>query len=305
MDLVRTGRELAVTRSRRETARKCPAKESVVTELSVLRNNRCLLSVAVGVLALVSAACGRSSKSTAPPPTTETSGPTTTVNDPAMAQGLTARELAKGQLDTLPAEILYGAVLEIPQAPGVSNTISHKHPAGFVYMVAGSQDLAIQGSTTTYLNPGDAAFLPPDVVHSHINPGNAANDWYSISLRPTSARTAPPTFPGQKVVFATPDLAPLGPGPYGETLRLAEIQPGGRIDAHKHSGPETAFVLDGQVSVHIVGQPPMAVSKGQGFLVPMDTGYQAFNTGAGVARFLAYVVWPIGQPFKVPLTTSP
>jgi quercetin dioxygenase-like cupin family protein len=193
-------------------------------------------------------------------------------------------------------------VIAVPQAAG--NSLTHEHVAGFVYVVDGTHIMAIKGGQTQTLNAGEAGFVGAHVIHTHTNPGSTTNHWYFISIRPNTARTAPPTFPNQKVLYATPDLPTLTSGSYCQTLRLAVAQPGGRSAAHMHSGLEVVFVLTGSFQLHTAGHPPVTVSQGQGAYILPNTPLQLINLG-GVSRYLALVIWPQDQPFETDLSQAP
>jgi quercetin dioxygenase-like cupin family protein len=241
--------------------------------------DRCLALLWTFVMVLLVGACGTASQSGPPP-------------SPTKAQGNTVSTLAQGKLTSLPAGTLYINVINIPQPAG--NTITHKHVAGFVYVVDGTHILAIQGGQTLTLKAGEAGFVGTGVMHTHTNPGTTPSDWYFISIRPTTARTAPPLFPNQKVLYATPDLPTLPSGAYDESLRLVSLPSGGTGPAHKGSGIEVVFVLTGSISVQMAGQAPATVTQGQGSYSLPNTAIQVVNRGSSDARYLAFDVDPAG-----------
>ena len=194
-------------------------------------------------------------------------------------------------------------MIDVPQAAG--NKITHKHVAGFVYVVAGTQTLTMVGGATLTLQPGQAGFTGAGILHSHVNPGSSANDWYFLSVRPTTARTLPPFAPGVKTLYATADLPTMPRGAYDEALRLVTLQPGGRGPAQKDSGVEVLFVLEGSISVHMAGQAPVTLTSGQGISSLPTTAVQELNTGSGVARYLAFDVGPGGQMFQTTVDQAP
>lgn len=253
----------------------------------VMRKRYFLLLLSVMLVLLVSA-CGGSSQGGTPTD---------------QAQGSTDQLLATGKLVRLPSGILYINVMNVSQAAG--NKITHKHVAGFVYVVAGTQTLTTVGGDTLTLQAGQAGFIGDGILHTHINPASTANDWYFISVRPTTARKAPPFAPSVKVLYATPDLPTLAPGAYNETLRMMNLQPGGRGSAHKNTGVEVFIVLEGSISLHIAGQSPNTLTQEQGSYSLPNTGVQEFNTGNSVARILIFEVGPAGQAFQTHLDQSP
>ena len=106
-------------------------------------------------------------------------------------------------------------------------------------------------------------------------------------------------------VYSTPDLPSFAPCAYSEVLRLAILQPGGRSPAHKHSGLEVILVLDGTLTLHSLGQPPQTMTAGQGAYVLPNTPLQVLNTGSSTGHYLAFLAWPVGQPFQTNVNQAP
>jgi quercetin dioxygenase-like cupin family protein len=221
----------------------------------------------------------------------------------AKAKGYMAQILAMATVNALPTGTLYASVVEVPQPGGT--TITHEHTAGFVYVIDGTQELVIKGGDTVTLAPGKASFISTNIIHSHINLGKSVNHWYFVSLRPNTARHAPPLFPNQKVLYATPDLPPLPTGVYCESLILSTHQPGGgRTPAHIHSGLEVNIVLDGTIQF-IMARQTMMLTAGQGMYHLPNTPIQGVNEGTGIAHHLTLLVWPQGQPIRTDLNYTP
>jgi quercetin dioxygenase-like cupin family protein len=238
-----------------------------------------------------------------------TVGPATAGRSPtaatstAKADGAKTDNLGDGKIDALPTGTLYVQYLDVPQSVGAP--ITHAHIAGFVYTHVGTHRLAITGGETKDLKTGEAAFVPVNIGHTHSNPGPSASTWYFVSIRPNTARTAAPTFPGQKEAFATADLAALPAGPYSLGLRVVTIQPNGRTAAHKHGGLESILVLDGSVEVRVQGAAMKALQKGEGTSIQADTVLQISNKGTAPAKFLAFFVTADGKPFSTDVEASP
>lgn len=256
-------------------------------------------SVLVVVTALVAGACGGA----AAPSPTPTLPATPSANPSAAAVGQTSKTLAEGSIAALPAAPLYINFLDVPQAP--NTPLSHAHIAGFVYGVVGVHRFAIQGGTTTDVQPSEGAFVGQDLVHTHSNPGTTPSQWYFIALRNVGGRIAPPTFPGQSVLYETPDLAQLTAGKYNEQLNLVTLEKGGRTAAHRHGGIEAIVVLDGTVQLRASGQQPITLAKGKGAYLMPNTILQVSNTGDAAARFLAFFVTPDGAAFSTNVDTAP
>ena len=235
-------------------------------------------------------------------PSTAGSSPTAPATT-AKAQAAATDNLGDGKIDALPAGTLYVQYLDVPQSVGAP--ITHAHIAGFVYTHVGAHRLAITGGETKDVKAGEAVFVPANVGHTHSNPGPSANSWFFISIRPNSARTAAPTFPGQKEAFATQDLPALAPGAYSLGLRRVTVQPNGRTAAHKHGGLESLLVLDGSIELRVQGAAAKTLQKGEGTSIAADTTLQVWNKGTAPATFLAFFVTADGKAFSTDVDTSP
>ena len=250
---------------------------------------------------IVSAGCGGAAAPTAAPTAKPTS--TTAAVATAKAEGAATVSLGDGKITALPKGTLYVQYLEIPQP--VAGTLTHAHIAGFVYGVEGTTLVAVVGGETKDLKPTEAAFVPADTAHTHSNSGTTPNLWYFISIRPNTARTAAPTFPGQKELFATADLPALADGAYTLGLRAVTVQPNGRTAAHKHGGRETIVALDGSVEIHVQGAAVRTLKKGEGVTIEADTPVQMWNKGTSAAKFLAFFVTADGKTFSADVDASP
>lgn len=251
-----------------------------------------ILSLLV-VVAVNGLACGGAATPTGSP----------TANPNAAAVGFTSTTIADGSIAALPTAPLYINFLDVPQAPGAST--QHAHVAGIVYAAVGAHRFTDQTGRMFDSLPGQGGFIGQDAVHTHSNPGTAPIQWYFIAIRNVGGRIAPPTFPGQSVLYETPDLPTLAPGKYNEQLNLVTLEKGGRTAAHRHGGLEALVVLDGTVQLRVAGQQATTLTKGKGAYVLPNTVLQATNTGDGAARFLAFFVTPDGAPFSTNVETVP
>lgn len=200
--------------------------------------------ITVAALAL-GAACGGSASPAAvkPPP------------------GVTATILASGRLDSIPTGTLFVNYLRLPQA--AAGSINHKHLAGFVYAIGGAVEVDVVGASPLMIPPGQAAFIGANVMHNHLNPGTAGNDWWFVALRPTASRPLATIVPGQKELYTTADLTQISAGQYTETLTDDRL-PANGVDRQAGSSLRVLYVLDGNVTVS--GDAGMAgtVAAGQG-----------------------------------------
>jgi quercetin dioxygenase-like cupin family protein len=222
------------------------------------------------------------------------------VSQNASEHGQQVKGLAGGEVAALPSGDLFLRVIGFSQGPGAAFP-SHKHTPGFVYVAAGVQRLDSPPAPARIILPGEAVFQP-SVFHTHANPSaNRPNRWYFIALWPTAERRAPLVSSAAHVIYESPDLDPstMPPGPRIETLRLVTLQPNGRSAAHRFSGLELLFVLEGTIRLDVAGQPPTTLSAGQGQYLPPSTDEQELNADADVAGYLAFIVTPAQAPFEI------
>jgi quercetin dioxygenase-like cupin family protein len=220
----------------------------------------------------------------------------------AKAEFAVTTNLGDGKIAALPKGTLYVQYNALPQP--AAGTLTHAHIAGFVYGVDGTTQLIAEGKTAD-LTANQAAFVGADVSHTHNNLATTANLFYYISIRPNAARTAAPIFPGQKELYAGPDLPAMTDGIYSLGLRAVTIQAYGRTAAHKHAGLETIVILDGNVELHVQGAAPRMLAKGDGASINADTLLQIWNKGSVPAKFLAFFVTADGKTFSTDMDTSP
>jgi quercetin dioxygenase-like cupin family protein len=227
-------------------------------------------------------------------------GTSQAVSPNALEHAQQVKGLAGGEVAALPSGNLFVRVIGFSQRP-MAVFPSHKHTPGFVYVAAGVQRLDDPPAPPRIILPGEAVFQP-SVFHTHANPSTTRpNRWYFIALWPTAERRAPLVSSAAHVIYESPDLDPsiMPPGPRIETLRLVTLQPNGRSAAHRFSGLELLFMLEGTIRLDVAGQPPTKLSAGQGQYLPPGTDEQELNAGAGVAGYLAFIVTPVQAPFEI------
>src|SRR6516164_10539276 len=224
------------------------------------------------------------------------------VSPAALEHGQQVKGLAAGEVAALPSGNLFVRVIGFSQGP-MTAFRSHKHTAGFVYVAAGVQRLDSPPAPPRIILPGEAIFQP-SVFHTHANPSTTSpNRWYFIALWPTAERHAPLVSATATVIYESPDLDPstMPPGPRIETLRLVTLQPNGRSAAHRFSGLELLFMLEGTIRLDVAGQPPTELSAGQAQYLPPGAAEQELNASAGVAGYLTFIVTPVQAPFEIPV----
>jgi quercetin dioxygenase-like cupin family protein len=81
----------------------------------------------------------------------------------------------------------------------------------------------------------------------------------------------------------------------------AEIAPGGVAGWHTHPGEEISYVLEGESTLMVAGQPPRKIAAGQGFVIPAGVVHNAKNDSATVStKVLAVYVVEKDKPLVSP-----
>lgn len=79
-----------------------------------------------------------------------------------------------------------------------------------------------------------------------------------------------------------------------------QVAPGAHAGRHTHPGDEISYVLEGETTLEVEGQPPRIVKAGESFVVPAGVVHDAYNhTGAPVKLVGVYVVEK-GKPLASP-----
>jgi quercetin dioxygenase-like cupin family protein len=86
---------------------------------------------------------------------------------------------------------------------------------------------------------------------------------------------------------------------YETVIGMAEIVPNVNIGRHTHPGPESGFMLEGDMTLLVDGQSPLEVKAGQSYKVPPGAVHDA-RTGARGAKVIATYVVEKGKPLASP-----
>jgi quercetin dioxygenase-like cupin family protein len=88
------------------------------------------------------------------------------------------------------------------------------------------------------------------------------------------------------------------PGDRETVMAIAEIGPDTEVARHTHPGPESDYVLEGELTLTVDGQPK-SFKAGDSFYVPAGTPHAA-RSGANGARVLAVYIVEKGKPLASP-----
>jgi quercetin dioxygenase-like cupin family protein len=86
---------------------------------------------------------------------------------------------------------------------------------------------------------------------------------------------------------------------YETVIGIAEIAPNVTIGRHTHPGPESGYMLEGEMMLMVQGQPDKVVKVGESYSVPPGAVHDA-KTGAAGAKVIATYVVEKGKPLASP-----
>jgi quercetin dioxygenase-like cupin family protein len=114
------------------------------------------------------------------------------------------------------------------------------------------------------------------------------------------AQQLPPAAAQTQTIKRTPLQKFDVPGTNYETvIGMAEIVPNVNIGKHTHPGPESGFMLDGDMTLLVDGQPPLVVKTGDSYKIAPGAVHDA-KTGAKGAKVIATYVVEKGKPLATP-----
>ena len=86
---------------------------------------------------------------------------------------------------------------------------------------------------------------------------------------------------------------------YETVIGIAEIIPNVNIGKHTHPGPESGYMLEGEMTLLVQGQPDKPLKAGDSYVVPPGAVHDA-KTGAAGAKVIATYVVEKGKPLASP-----
>ncbi|MFM9939808.1 MAG: cupin domain-containing protein [Hyphomicrobiaceae bacterium] len=90
------------------------------------------------------------------------------------------------------------------------------------------------------------------------------------------------------------------PGTALETvIGIAEIAPNFSVGRHSHPGVESGYIMEGEATLLVEGQPPRELKAGDSYVVPAGVIHDAKAGPKGAKAIATYVVEK-GKPFAVP-----
>ena len=90
------------------------------------------------------------------------------------------------------------------------------------------------------------------------------------------------------------------PGTNYETVTaIAEIVPGALAGRHTHPGPETGYVIEGDMVLLVDGQPPKPLKAGESYQIPAGAVHDVKAGDKGMKVMAVYMVEK-GKPIASP-----
>jgi quercetin dioxygenase-like cupin family protein len=79
-----------------------------------------------------------------------------------------------------------------------------------------------------------------------------------------------------------------------------EVAPGAKAGRHTHPGDEISYVLEGESTLLVDGQPPRVVKAGESFVIPAGTVHDAHNNTDKPVKLVGVYVVEKGKPLATP-----
>ena len=86
---------------------------------------------------------------------------------------------------------------------------------------------------------------------------------------------------------------------YETVIGIAEVVPNANIGRHTHPGPESGFMLDGEMVLMVDGQPDKTVKSGESYQLAPGVIHDA-KAGPNGAKVIATYVVEKGKPLASP-----
>jgi quercetin dioxygenase-like cupin family protein len=86
---------------------------------------------------------------------------------------------------------------------------------------------------------------------------------------------------------------------YETVIGIAEVVPDANIGRHTHPGPESGYVLEGEMTLIVEGQPDRPLKAGESYQIPAGAIHDGKSGAKGVKVIATYVVEK-GKPLATP-----
>ncbi|MDB5871856.1 MAG: cupin [Ramlibacter sp.] len=79
-----------------------------------------------------------------------------------------------------------------------------------------------------------------------------------------------------------------------------EVAPGAKAGRHTHPGDEISYVMEGEATLLVDGQPPRKVKAGESFVIPAGVVHDAHNDSNAPIKLVGVYVVEKGKPLASP-----
>lgn len=79
-----------------------------------------------------------------------------------------------------------------------------------------------------------------------------------------------------------------------------EVAPGAKAGRHTHPGDEISYVIEGEATLLVDGQPPRKVKAGESFVIPAGVVHDASNDSNAPIKLVGVYVVEKGKPLATP-----
>lgn len=90
------------------------------------------------------------------------------------------------------------------------------------------------------------------------------------------------------------------PAPYHTTTVRTVLDAGVDAPPHTHPGVEMAYIIAGQATIAVQGQPLLTVGPGDSFAIPAGTIHSVHNFGPGALTIVSTYIVKSGEPVSSP-----
>jgi len=79
-----------------------------------------------------------------------------------------------------------------------------------------------------------------------------------------------------------------------------EVAPGAKAGRHTHPGDEISYVMEGEATLLVDGQPPRKVKAGESFVIPAGVVHDASNDSNAPIKLVGVYIVDKGKPLATP-----
>lgn len=114
----------------------------------------------------------------------------------------------------------------------------------------------------------------------------------------TTAPAAAPATPTFKRMELVKQMFP--PEKYATWMYMVVVEPGGTVPRHTHPGIEMGYMLEGEATLAVEGQPDLNMKAESTYNVPPGVPHAAKNNGTKPAKLIATFVVEKDKPLASP-----